>query len=577
VAVTLVPDPRAKAHIRRWEQLYTDLSLWMPTWQDLTELILPRKANVNLRRSPGRTNTERMMDATAAHALELLAASMQGSLTSQAIRWFYYRVRGIAFGEDPEMDVWLESTGDAVYDELKWSNFSAEAHEFYTDLGCLGTAAMYIEKREPKPGAPWQGLRFKTLGPGTYAIGENEEGRVDTLYYKYRLGARQCVQRFGMEKLPDEIKRQLTSPGNDPDRQFEFIHCVYPRQDKWVDAKSMLPSNLPFASLHISLDYQQEVKESGYHEFPFAVGRWTKSSDEKYGRSPGYTVLADIKTLNKLVELKLRALANKVYPPMKVRDDGVLGTVKLSPGALTHVRDMEAVEPLLTDRDGVQVGSLQEEKMQAAIRRGFFSDQLQLQEGPQMTAYEVQVRYELMQRILGPTLGRLEVEFLEPVITRGYRIMERAQRFTPPPASMMEKLKKQGRGFDIEYEGPLQRAQRLGDVVTIQRCFQLVLPLVQPAPQILDNFDLDAAARVITKNTGAPAIIIRSEDDVKKIRADRAAQEQQAKQAQSITEGAKAAGSAAPALKALVEAGKTGALPAPTPAFTPPVTGGVGG
>jgi hypothetical protein len=548
----------------------------MPTWQDLTELILPRKANVNLRRSPGRAQTERMLDATAPHSLELLAASMQGSLTSQAIRWFYYRVRGISYGEDPEMDVWLEATGDAVYDELKWSNFSAEAHEFYTDLGCLGTAAMYIEKREPKPGAPWTGLRFKTLGPGTYAIDENEEGRVDTLYYKYKLTARQAVQRFTMEKLPDEIKRQLISPGNDPDRQFEFLHCVYPRKDKWVDAKSLLPSNLPFASLHISIDYKQEVKESGYHEFPFAVGRWTKSSDEKYGRSPGYTVLADIKTLNKLVELKLRALANKVYPPLKVRDDGVLGTVKLSPGALTHVRDMEAVGPLLADHDGVQTGQLQEEKMQAGIRRGFFSDQLQLQEGPQMTAYEVQVRYELMQRILGPTLGRLEVEFLEPVITRGYRIMERAQRFTPPPASMMAKLQQQGRGFDIEYEGPLQRAQRLGDVVTIQRCFQLVLPLVQADPEILDNYDLDATARVITKNTGAPAIIIRSQDKVDKMRADRRAQQAQAQQQQQVGEAAKAAGSAAPALKALVDAGKTGALPSPTPAFTPPVTGGVG-
>ena len=575
VSSVVAIDPRAQAHCRRWDALYTDLSLWLPTWQDLTELILPRKANINLRRSPGRTQTERMLDGTAPHSLELLAASMQGSLTSQAIRWFYYRVRGIAYGSNPEMDVWLEETGESVYDELKWSNFSAEAHEFYTDLGCLGTAAMFIERKEPRPGAPWTGLRFKTLGPGTFAIDENDEGRVDTLYYKYKLSARQSMQKFKMENLPDEIRRHLVS-GQDPDRTFEFINCIYPRSDKWIDAKSLIPSNLPFASLHISLDYKRIVKESGYHEFPFAVGRWTKSSDEKYGRSPGYTILADIKTLNKLIELKLRALANKVYPPMKVRDDGVLGTVRLSPGALTHVRDMDAVEPLLGDRDGVQTGMLQEDKLQAGIRRGFFSDQLQLQEGPQMTAYEVQVRYELMQRILGPTLGRLEVEFLEPVITRGYRIMERAQRFTSPPASMMESLKKQGRGFDIEYEGPLQRAQRLGDVVTIQRCFQLVLPLVQADPKILDNYDLDETARVITKNTGAPARIIRSAEKVAEMRAARAAQQQQQNQQMQLTEGAKAAGAAAPALKALVEAGQTGALPAPTPAFTPPVTGGIG-
>lgn len=563
-------DALAVAHTRRWQSLYTDLNLWLPTWQDITELCLPRKSNITLNRTPGRTQTERMTDATAAHAIELLSASMQGSLTSGSVRWFYYRIRGLAYGQDTATDQWLEIASNMSYDELKQSNFNSEAHEFYTDLASVGTAAMFIERKDPRPGQPWQGVRFKTLPPGTFAIDENEEGVVDTLYYKYRLTARQAAEKFTLAKLPDIMRRHLLA-GQEPDRMFDFINAIYPRKDKWADARGSQITSKAWASLHFSLDEPTVLKEGGYEEFPFAVGRWTKSSDEKYGRSPAFTVLADVKTLNKLVELKLRALANKVLPPMKQRDNGVLGSIKLYPGGGTIVRDMDAVQPLFTDQGGVEAGMLQEDRLQTAIKRGFFADQLQLQDGPQMTAYEVQVRYELMQRILGPTLGRLEVEFLEPVITRVYRMQERAKRLPEPTAWMQ----KQNAKFDVEYEGPLQRAQRLGDVVSTQRFLQVAIPLAELDDEVVDNLDSDKLFRLLGRDTGASPTIFRSEKDRDERRATRRAQlaDQNAKMQQA--EQMKAMGQGAPALKAIVEAQAAGILPQGGATGQGPVTGGV--
>ena len=528
-------------------------------------------------RAQGRTNTERMLDSVAPHALELLAASMQGALTSESIRWFYFRLRGIPYGEDITIDRWLEKSGNTAYDELRQSNFSAEAHEFYTDLGSIGTSAMFMERKEPKPGQPWQGLRFKTLPPASYAVAENEDGIVDTLYYKYRYTGRQAAQKFGMDTLPELIRRHVTE-GKEVERQFDFINAIFPRTDRWLDAgASRSAGNKPFASLHIFAgDDAQIVKESGYEEFPFAVGRWTKSSDEVYGRSPAFTILAHLKTLNKLVELKLRALANKVYPPMKVRDQGVLGVVKLSPGGLTHVRDMDAVEPLFTDRGGIDSAMLNEKAMQEMVRQGFFTDQLQLQEGPQMTAFEVQVRYELMQRILGPTLGRLNVEFLNPVVTRTFRLLERGKRIDPPPASLIQKMEEMGRGFDIEYEGPLQRAQRLGDVVTIQRFLQLALPLFQLNPESADNIDMDAVIRVSARNTGVTPEIVRDKNEMLEMRDAKRQQAAQDKQMAQTQASAQAMGQAAPALKAITEAAQSGILPQGGMSGQGAVTGGVG-
>jgi hypothetical protein len=571
VAVPLMgDDSRAQEHLHRYNSLVQLLSLWLPTWQEITELGMPRKANVNLRRSPGSPQTERQLDSTMTHAGELLAASMQGALTSGSITWFYFRVRGLVTGTDQEADKYLDDAGEAAYDEIRQSNFSSQAHEFYADLGMIGTAAMFMSRKDSLPGKPWNGIEFKTLAPGSYVASEDASGRVDTVYYKFKLSSRAAVTRWdpgffegnSNGRLPERVYKDMESPKS-ADTEREYVHGVFPRNDPWLTRKLRViaPKKRPWASLWMSVDEPKIVEEGGYYKFPYAVARWTKASGETYGRGPGYTALPDAKTLNKLIELKLRALANMVYPPLKVRDAGVIGTVRLAPGALTHVRDMDAVEPLklaaAIDTAVMEIKALQEQ-----IRRVFFADQLQLQEGPQMTAYEVQVRYELMQRILGPTLGRLETEFLEPVVEWVYDTMDRAKRFGDMPSSLIEFVNKNGGRLDIEYEGPLQRAQRLANVVTIQRFSQLVLPLVEADPEIMDNWDLDETMLIAAKDTGVPKKIIRSTEARDKRRADRrAAQAKQAEQQNQI-ESAKAAGAAAPALKAFGEAAKSGILPA---------------
>jgi Bacteriophage head to tail connecting protein len=577
----------AQQHCQRWEGLYAEMSMWLTTWQELTEFIMPRKANVRLYRTPGQTQTERMLDATAVHANELLAASMQGSLTSGSVKWFYYRIRGLEYGYNTDTDVWLDQAGETSYDELKQSNFSAESHEFYADLGCVGTAAMFMAQKMAKPGQPWTGMRFKTLQPGSYAIAENDDGIVDTLYYKFKLTASQALKKWGFDRLSKNIQDALTTGRpQDMDKEFEFLHCVFPRTDAYAksyqyrNSKGALPQKYPgaardFASFFITYEDPTILEEGGFYEFPFAVARWTKTSGETYGRSPGFTALADIKTLNKLVELKLRALANMVYPPLKVRDDGVLGTVRLSPGALTHVRDMDAVDPLFIKGD-INTAVLNEEKLQQAIRRMFFADQLQLQEGPQMTAYEVQVRYELMQRVLGPTLGRLETEYLGPIIEFVYHTLERNKRLKPIPGAMAALLDEKGKKFDIEYEGPLQRAQRLGDVVTIQRFMQVALPIIEMNPEAADNLDSDYLFRVLAKQTGAPPAILRSEEKRDEIRTAKRAQQQQVQQQTMANETMKAAGGMGDITKALAGAQASGILPQGGPTGQGVPTPGVG-
>ena len=66
-------------------------STWESHWQECADFIQPRKAEITKKeRARGDKRNVQIFDATAIHALELLAASLHGMLTSSANRWFTF-------------------------------------------------------------------------------------------------------------------------------------------------------------------------------------------------------------------------------------------------------------------------------------------------------------------------------------------------------------------------------------------------------------------------------------------------------------------------------------------------------
>lgn len=546
---------QADEYLERWEQHRNHRRYWEPVWQELAEFIQPRKSNITYTRTPGRQQTERLFDSTAIHANEMLAASMQGALTSSATRWFSLRIRGVELDKDHAVALLLEQCASEMYDTIRQSNHAAEIHELYQDISCFGIGGVFVEDKDPSPGTLHGGIRHTALHPGEYCIEENAEGYVDTVYREFELSARAAVKRW-KNNVGSKVEAALE---NDATQKFKFLQVVFPSDDP----RPLNPKKEPytFLSVYIDIASKKLMEQGGYYEFPFMVPRWSKTSGEVYGRGPGFTALPDIKTLNKAVELKLRALALAIQPPIKSRDEGVIGTVKLQPAGVTHVRDMDAVEVL--DLGGrFDVAEIEEDKLRGAIRRIFYSDQLQLQEGPQMTAYEVQVRYELMQRILGPTLGRLEVELLNPYIERVFFSTLRHSKPDSPFRAVAEWCRQNGFQLDIEYEGPLARAQRLQESVAVQRFFNIVLPLSAANPDVLDLVNLDETVRLHAISTGVPMRILNTPEQVQALRDGRKQAREQQSEVETMDKMAGAAGKAAPILEALNAAQAQGILPA---------------
>jgi len=564
-----VAQKAAQAVILRRDQLAEEHRMWVPHWQELADYIQPRKSNIAFQRSPAQQQTDLMFDSTAPHALELLGASMQGALTSSAFKWFGYRIRGVELARDSELTKLLTECDRDSADALNMSNWESESHEAYLDLPCFGTTAILIEEVPPQIGRPPGQLRFTTLRPGEYMVDEDAEGRVNALFRTFRLSARAAVQQFGPGLGENVYKTALQNPA----QRFEFIHAIYPREDATLLMKGRLrlpASKKPIASVWVNVADQVVMRTSGYDEWPVPAPRWTKSSGEMYGRGPGTVALPHIKTLNKAVELKLKMWAKKVDPPVIARDEGVAGQMQLWNNGITYVRDMEAIKVLDLSGD-IQGADMEEEKMRAEIRRMFFSDQLQLQEGPQMTAYEVQVRYELMQRVLGPTMGRVKVELLDPTLERVFWVRLRASDRNSPYRRVEQWCRANNVPLDIEYEGPLAKAQRLQDSIAMQRFWQIVLPLSQVDPKVLDKVDMDKMMDIHAESVGVPPQIMRSPEATEEIRAARRqAQEEQAQQEQMV-QAAGAAKDVAPLLSAISSTGGgTGIIPpgAGSPAIT---------
>ena len=525
---------------KRLDRLGQERGTWEVNWQEILDYVMPRKADVVTLRTRGEKRTEVLFDSTAITANNLLAASLQGTLTSPSLPWFSIKLRDEELNENRDVQLWLEDTARRMYDTFNETNFNTEVHEMYLDLCSIGTAALFVE--EGTKGFDTDGIHFNCLHIAEYYVQENINGKVDTLYRKYKLTARQAVQEFGYDNLGEKIQ---TASKEKPDHKFNFIHAVEPTED-YKRALGKASTKLPFHSCHVCEEDKMVVRTGGYNEFPYLVPRWSKATGEIFGRSPSFNALPDIKTLNKAVEIGLKAWAKAIDPPLLVQDDGVIGRVRMTPAGITVIRNDGAVKPLQIGTNW-QITDLKENQLRTAIRQAYYSDQLQLQEGPQMTATEVQVRYELMQRLLGPTLGRFQSEFLNPLIERVFGIMYRAGALMKEPDLI------QGTKIDVEYLGPLARSQRMEESVAIERLYSLAMNIAQIDPAIMDNIDHDEAVRLRGNLLGVPKTVLRGKDDVDSLRAMRAEQAQMAQMAQEQQALGKAQKDQAQAAKILAD------------------------
>ena len=524
----------SKSILKRFDRLSAQRQNWETHWQEVADYMMPRKADVTKTRSRGDKRTELIFDSSPLQAVELLAASLHGMLTNPSTPWFSLRFKDDMENED-EAKEWLESATETMYAAFNRSNFQQEIFELYHDLITFGTAAMYIEED------PDDILKFSTRHINEIYVAENDKGRIDTVYRKFKISARAAIQQFGSAV---SVKVD-TINAKDPYEEVEIVHAVYPRSD--FDPKKQDKSNMPFESIYIEYSSGDELSVSGFREFPFVVPRYLKASHEIYGRSPAMTALPDVKMLNEMSKTTIKSAQKQVDPPLLVPDDGFILPVRTVPGGLNFYRSgtRDRIEPLNIGAN-TPLGLNMEEQRRNSIRNAFYVNQLMMQQGPQMTATEVIQRNEEKMRLLGPVLGRLQSELLKPLIDRTFNIILRNNLFAPAPEFLA------GKDIEIEYVSPLAKAQKSTELSSIMRAIEILGSLSNVAP-VFDHINMDKLVRHLADIVGVPQKILKPQNQLNAERQQAQAQQEQMQQMQQLQQVAEAGGKIAPLAKALPE------------------------
>lgn len=508
--------------IQAQERLQSKRNNWHTLWQDLANFLWPRLADFTTRRAVGTKRRDLIYDSTGEDSAERFASGLSNVMTPEGAPWFFLKATDDRVNQDRDVKIWLEDTTRRL---LGWfaspsSNFYPSSQEKYLDLGVFGTACQFIED---KPGL---GPVFTMHFLGECFADVDDTGRVDTLYRRWKMGAKQALQMFGAENVGVRIRENYEKPGR-TDIEFEFIHAVRPRRERILGRRDSL--NMPWASTFIFVQDKHRIAEGGFNEFPFIMSRWSVNAREIYGRSPGMKALGDVKGLNVIEKNNLIAYELAIRPPLDIPSGGFMRNIDLRPGALNvrnpSINPNDQIRPI---ESGVRpdLGEAKTEQKRQQIRRAFYNDIFELI-GPtaadgdviRMSATEVAARMRDRLTVLGPIFSRLKVEDLGPLIFRSLKIMVRNGMTLPPPPAL------RGANLEVEYISPIAIAQGAGDVGSILQWVDAMTPLAQIRPDAMDRLNVDEAGKVIGDRLRVPVRVLRSNEQIQQMR------EQQAREA----------------------------------------------
>jgi len=512
-------------------------SNWEVHWQEVADYMLPRKADITVERPKGDKRHTVIYDGTAIHSLELLASSLHGMLTSSVNRWFALRFKENSVNENDEAREWLEDVLDKMYIAISRSNFQQEVFETYFDLIAFGTSCLQIEEDKDDI------IRFSSRHIKEIYISEDAKGMVNCIYRRFKMSAKATVEKFGIDNVSlKTVNIFKKAPFDD----IDLVHVVKPRDI--YNPKKMDKQNMPFSSIYFEYDSGHIISQGGFKEFPYVVPRYLKASNELYGRSPGMNALPDVKVLNKMVEVGMKAAQKQVDPPLLVPDDSMLMPIRMSPGSINYYRSgtRDRIETLNIGANN-PLGLNMEQQRREAISQTFHVDQLLITENRNMTATEVVQRNEEKMRILGPVLGRLQSELLQPMIIRIFNIMLRNKLLPDAPEILLNQE------IDVEYVSPMAQAQRGQELSSIVRGLELFGQIGQVAP-VNDYIDPQGLVKHLIKILGLPARMIRSDSEVEELAQQKAEAQQQQMQMQQQMAESEMARNVAPAVQAVSNA-----------------------
>lgn len=520
------PGVPKKHFERRLSALRDERFGWISHWTDLSDYIVPRRGRFLTHQSQdsnkGDKRNSKIVDPTGTLAARTLASGMMAGITSPARPWFKLQPPDLEMMEYGPVRSWLDQVQQRLMTVFARSNIYNVLPVIYEELGVFGTGAMVVLEDDEDI------IRGYPLTIGEYMIGNSPRLQVDSLYRELQMTVGQVVNQYGLENCTPSTQ-SLFKQGA-VDKWVNIVHVCEPN-DKRL-ARTPGARGMAFRSVHFEAGAQEDkfLRVSGYEEFPAMCPRWHVTGTDVYGRSPGMEALPDVKQLQVMAKRKAQAIDKMVNPPMVAPSSLRQQAASILPGSITYV-DIAAAQggqaafrPAYEVNPRVQELMIDIQQKQGDVKSAFYADlflMLANSDRRQITAREIDERHEEKLLMLGPVLERLHDELLDPLIDRTVAIMARKQLLPIAPPEL------QGVELRVEYISMLAQAQRAVGTSSIRDYATFAIGLAGAKPDVLDKIDFDKMVDNYGMMIGVPSDVIRTDDQVAAIRADKARQAQQ--------------------------------------------------
>jgi len=511
---------------QRFKNLQTEAESWQSAWKDIKKYLAPTRGNFNEEPNKGKAiDHQTIIDGHASRALNILASGMTSGLTSPSRPWFKIGLADNDLSDFNTVKLWLNTVQERMMAVFSRSNIYGALHSIYYEIGAFGTAsAILLEDFKDV-------IRCRSYTTGEYYLSIGPDGRVNGFARRYYMTVGQLVAEFGKSKL--SLATQALYDGGNIEKWVKVFCLIEVNDTRIIDRADF--KGMPYRSAYWEESAGPGVflRVSGFNDFPILAPRWDVATTyDVYGRSPGWDGLGDIKMLQKMQRDKLIALDKVVDPPVQA-DSSVDGDPNTLPGGLSRSSatapnaGVKAIYQINPDFNALE-NSI--DKTRAAISQTFYSDLFMMianADRANMTAREIVERHEEKLLMLGPVLERLESELLDPLIERTFNIMVRAGIIPQPPEEL------QGADLKVEYISMLAQAQKMVGTTAIEQTVVFAGNLMGAFPEVKDVLDADSAVREYSDLVGVSPKILRSREQVDKIREERA----KAAEAQKNAEG----------------------------------------
>lgn len=486
-------------------------------YQNTADLMFPRENQITRIEHPGREKTE-VVDPTAVMASIEMASGLSINLFPPGQRFYNIVMSDKRLNEVESVKRTLGMITEISHEKRANSNFMLQANETLRSISVFGTGNLFSEW------VPGIGLNYIDYDIGQYLILENNKGRIDGMMIKFPYTARQAFQEWGdsagksvLETMENEKKKNEI---------FWFLRITRPREKRNRTLTDNL--NMPFEAIDIAVKDKVIVDEGGHNEFPYSVPRWTKSSNETWGRGQGTFALPTVRMLQTMNKDFVEC-GNKWNNPAKEVLESFEGEVQVFAGALNWVQEINSIKAIDEGiRGNFPISKDILEMYQDVVKKMFFNDvfvQLRDLKGDRRTTLEIRERLiEGLQR-LGPPVGRLQEEWLTPFVTRDIMLLLRNGELPPLPPEI------QGRSFKIVYIGRLAMELKSQQARGWQQWAGVGAELEGVFPGVTDNIDIDGGYRKLGETLGVSVEDMASvdeRDEKRRIRQEQLAAQQAA-------------------------------------------------